>query len=60
MAVHGDTGGGLQLLTVDSREHAHVVVGATSGGDQSMVLIDHLDEMANDEWDGLDSFEFLL
>ena len=58
--MHGYAGGGLELLPVDCGEDADVIVGSSSRCNQTMTLIDHLDEVADGERDCLDSFEFFL
>ena len=60
MSMHGDTGGCLKLFSVQSREDSDIVIGSACGSDKTMVLIDHFNKMSNDEWDGLDSFEFFF
>jgi hypothetical protein len=58
--VHGDACRGLQFFPVDCRQNSNIVVGSAGGGDESVVLIDHFDEVADHEWDCLDAFELLL
>lgn len=45
----------------DLPQHTNVVVGATtSRGHNAVVHVNHLDELADDKWDGLDSLDLLL
>jgi hypothetical protein len=58
--MHGDAGGGLQLLSINGGENSYVVVGSASGSNQTMVFIDHFHEVADDQRNSLDSLEFFL
>ncbi len=60
VSVHGDACGYLKFFSVESGEHSDEVVGSTTGGDERMVLIDHLDEVTDDEGYSLDALELLL
>mmetsp|Transcript_20563 Transcript_20563/g.48703 ORF Transcript_20563/g.48703 Transcript_20563/m.48703 type:complete len:342 (+) Transcript_20563:380-1405(+) len=50
----------LQQLAVDGRQHPHVVVGAGSGADDAVVVVDDLEELADDKRDRLDALHLLL
>ncbi len=60
MPVHGNTRRGLKLFPVQSREHSDIVVGSTGRRYEAVVLVDHFDEMPDDQGDGLDSLELLF
>ena len=58
--MHSNTGRGLEFFAVDCRENSDVVVGAASRGDQTVVLVDHLDEVADDKRHSLNTFELFF
>lgn len=60
MLVKGDRSRGLEQLPVQGGEDADVVVGAGGGADDAGVLVDGLEELADDEGHRLDPLDLLL
>mmetsp|Transcript_19580 Transcript_19580/g.51517 ORF Transcript_19580/g.51517 Transcript_19580/m.51517 type:complete len:217 (-) Transcript_19580:35-685(-) len=60
VAVQRDRRAGLEQLAVDGAEDAHVVVGAGRRADDAVVVVDDLEELADDERHGLDALDLLL
>ena len=58
--VEGHRRARLQQLAVDRREDAHVVVGARGARDDAVVVVDDLEELADDERHRLDALDLLL
>lgn len=53
-------GARLQQLPIDRAQDPHVVIRSGRRSDDSVVLIDHLHELADDERDRLDPLDLLL
>ena len=49
-----------EQLAVDCREDAHIVIGARRRGDDSVVVVDDLEELTDDKRHGLDALDLLL
>lgn len=60
VSVHGDTGWWLEFFPVKSGQNSNVVVCSACGSDQTVVFVDHFDEMSDDQRYGLDSLQFFL
>lgn len=60
MPVHSDTGGRLEFFSIDGGEDSDIVIGSTGGSDKAVVFVDHLNKMADDERDSLDTFELFF
>mmetsp|Transcript_13562 Transcript_13562/g.13297 ORF Transcript_13562/g.13297 Transcript_13562/m.13297 type:complete len:330 (-) Transcript_13562:72-1061(-) len=58
--VQGHTSVWLQLLSIQSRQHSHVVLGTIRRTNYPVGLIYHLDEVAGCEVDTLDTLDFFL
>ena len=60
MAVESNRSRGLQKLPINRAKNPDVVIRASSRSDDTIVLIDHLHELADDEGHGLNPLDFLL
>lgn len=60
MSMHSNAGGCLKFFAIDRGEHSDVVVRSASGCDESVILIDHLYEVSNDEGYSLNTFKLFL
>lgn len=60
MTMHGNAGGGFEFFAVNSRENSNIVIGAASRGDQTVVLVDHLNEVADNKRHSLNTFELFF
>ena len=60
MAVESNRSGGLQKLPINRAENPDIVIRTSSGSHNTIVLIDHLHELADDEGHGLNPLDLLL
>lgn len=60
VAVQGDGGGGLEMLSINSTENPDVVIGSRGGPDDAVVLIHHLHELTDHQRHRLDPLHLLL
>lgn len=58
--MHGDTRGSLEFFPIDGGEDPDIIVGSTSGGDQPVILVNHLHEMPDYKRHRLNSFELFF
>jgi hypothetical protein len=60
VSVEGDWAGGFEEFAVEGWEDADDIVAARGGPNDAGVLVDGFEELADDEGNGLDPFDFLL
>lgn len=60
MSVESDGRGRLKQLTVNGAKNPNIVIRSSGRANDAIVLIDHLHELADDEWNRLDPLDLLL
>lgn len=57
--VQSDTSVGFQQLSVEGRKYTHIIVASGRRPNDTSVLVNHLNELTNDERHGLDSLHLV-